>query len=114
MAARIKVLGPEEKADRLDLCGAILAGTSIWVALLVLFFFFDAIVGPRMRANQQARHLCRNLSLSSLALVPSGRSRRNPEMLIPGIDLRFTPALFRIRPEPIESFGKGVDGRGVP
>lgn len=78
----------EKPDDRLGLArNLLLAGCLVTGSLLALMLL-DASL-----RKEPSFPLCEDLWLSSLSVVPSGRSFRNPEALHPAVDLRFSPLL---------------------
>ena len=75
----------------------ILARRLLVAAILLTAVSFSitivAIVIPERRATRQSAALTKFLNLSVPALVPSGRTLRHPETILPGIDRRFSPWL---------------------
>jgi hypothetical protein len=91
--------GNRDIADLLDISYLLLIGLPALTALLLLVLGFAC--GSRS-ITLRDRHavMIRALDLPNLAPAPSGSSLRNPEFLNPAVDLRPTPWLFPLDPDP--------------
>lgn len=84
----------KDRTDRIAWSRSLLiTAIALTVLSLVIVTVHCLIRGPIPTPSDRA--CFRALDLSSLSLTPSGSPWRNPDMLLPGVDLRYSPALFR-------------------
>ena len=89
----------ERPPDRLGLARNLVLLTWLGGAALLSLVFLDSRLWPQDSLNP-ARAAVKALGLSNLSLVPAGRILRHPEAIRPCADLRFSPALPRVQPDP--------------
>lgn len=87
--------------DRLHICRLLVILLPALSLLLLLALGFDCSRRDVARQDVEAA-MVRGLSLSNLALAPAGSTRRSPELRNPAVDLRPTPWLFFMDPDPAE------------
>jgi hypothetical protein len=85
--------------DRLGLARNLLLSSWVATAALLGLMVLDSSLRSSLE-HPFGQPLVECLSLSSLSVVPSGSPFRNPEGLHPGIDLRLSPLLPPVEPEP--------------
>lgn len=77
-------------ADRLDLCRKLLAAA---LATILLSATLTAADGLFRRQDRETAALAAALGATRLALAPSGHPLRDPVLMDPRVDLRFSPTL---------------------
>jgi hypothetical protein len=91
----------ENETDRIAWSRRLLLAAALFTAAcLALATVFGLAAGRSPLSSD--RTLFRRLDLSSLSLIPSGSPGRNSEIGLPGVDLRFSPGLFRGGSDPAE------------
>ena len=90
---------PQKGADRIDLSRRLLLTAVLFTAACLALATGFGIAGGRLPLLSD-RVCFRELGLSFLSLTPAGSPLRSPETVLPGIDLRFSPALFRTGSDP--------------
>jgi hypothetical protein len=71
--------------------------TTTMVSLIIVAGYS---VGPSRKTTRRAQEFVRALRLETPSLVPSGRLSRNPAYASPSVDLRPTPLLPALAPDP--------------
>ncbi len=93
VSAKYAELGPQKSnglSDRFDAAAKLLSGAIIFAVLCLAAALVVSF--SRVETAETAR-LAKELNLTDLSIIPSGRRPRAPESAAPSVDLDFSPFL---------------------